>query len=165
MNSISLLTSLRRPRARRSRRQPESAARSGRARDLPRLTRPLCDCAIHAYYVLARPRTTSADAPRNPGMLAPSQQKAQKNQNKSRKTKEKPFGPWPSLPSAVFYTRVITKVTKVQSKTLFTTFDHSNQNHHHPPPRIVIRRGYPWADQFGSLRPRTDLSNTLLSSE
>ena len=25
----------------------------------------------------------------------------QKNQNKSRKTKEKPFGPWPSLPSAV----------------------------------------------------------------
>ncbi len=41
------------------------------------------------------------DAPRNPSKLAPSQQKDQKNQNKSRKTKEKPFGPWPSLPSAV----------------------------------------------------------------
>ena len=62
----------------RTRRLPESTTRSGRARDLPRLTRPRCDCAIHAYYALARPRTTSTDAPRNPSKLAPSQQKDQK---------------------------------------------------------------------------------------
>jgi hypothetical protein len=58
-----------------------------------------------APYLLERTRTTSTDAPRSPSMLAPSQQKDQTNQtnpDKSRKTKEKPFGPWPSLPSAVF---------------------------------------------------------------
>jgi hypothetical protein len=34
-------------------------------------------------------------------MLAPSQQKDQKNQTNPEKMKENPFGPWPSLPSAV----------------------------------------------------------------
>jgi hypothetical protein len=37
----------------------ESAARSGRARDVSRLMRPLSDCAIHTYsHDLARPRRT-----------------------------------------------------------------------------------------------------------
>ena len=87
INSIqfSLLTSLTDAR---TRRLPESTARSGRARDLSRLTRPLCDCAIHTYYVLARPRTTSTDAPRNPSMLVPSQQKNQTNQ-KNQKNERK----------------------------------------------------------------------------
>ena len=42
-------------------------------------------------YVLARPRTTSTDAPRNlnPSMLVPSQQKDQKNQKKIQKNERK----------------------------------------------------------------------------
>jgi hypothetical protein len=69
-------------------------------------------------YVLARPRTTSTDAPRNPSMLAPSQQKVQENQNKSRKTKEKPFGPWPSLPSAVLVFRRVLSHAETTRKGL-----------------------------------------------
>jgi hypothetical protein len=37
-------------------------------------------------YVLARPRTTSTDAPRNPSMLAPSQQKKSKQVKKRKKS-------------------------------------------------------------------------------
>ncbi len=56
----------------RTRRLPESTARSSRARShglTGPLTVRLCD-----PYVLARPRTISTDAPKNPSMLAPSQQ-------------------------------------------------------------------------------------------
>jgi hypothetical protein len=98
----SVLTFLRRPRARRTRRLPESTSRSGRARSHgltgPRGVR-LCD-----PYVLARPRTISTDAPKKPKQARAGQvSKKIEKSNKSRKTKEKPFGPWPSLPSAVLF--------------------------------------------------------------
>ena len=73
----------------RTRRLPESTSRSGRARSHG-LTGPLsvrlCD-----PYVLARPRTTSTDAPRNlnPSMLVPSQQKDQKDQKNPEKRENK----------------------------------------------------------------------------
>ena len=51
-----------------------------------------------APYLLARPRTTSTDAPRSPSMLAPSQQKVQKNQNKSRKRKKSLLDPGRHFP-------------------------------------------------------------------
>jgi hypothetical protein len=82
--SITLLTSLKDAR---TRRLPESTPKSSRARSHG-LTGPpsvrLCD-----QYVLARPRTTSTDAARNPSMLAPSQQKVQNHQNKSRNEDQK----------------------------------------------------------------------------
>ena len=46
-------------------------------------------------YVLARPRTTSTDAPRNPSKLAPSQQKDQKNQTNPEKRKKILLDPLP----------------------------------------------------------------------
>ena len=71
MNSISLLTSLKDAR---TRRLPESTARSGRARDLPRRGR----CAI----VQSMRTTTSHDldgrSKKKPSKLAPSQQKDRK---------------------------------------------------------------------------------------
>ena len=73
----------------RTRRLPESTARSSRARSHGlTLSVRLCD-----PYVLARPRTTSTDAPRNlnPSMLVPSQQKDQKNQKKIQKNERKSF--------------------------------------------------------------------------
>ena len=106
----------------RTRRLPESTARSSRARSHGlTLSVRLCD-----PYVLARPRTTSTDAPRSPKCsrqvskkIRNSKQKIRKTReteriektsakrskksNNSRKMKEKPCGPWPSLPSAVFF--------------------------------------------------------------
>ena len=80
INSIQVLTFLKDAR---TRRLPESTSRSGRARSHG-LTGPLsvrlCD-----PYVLARPRTTSTNAPRNPSMLVPSQQKNQTNPEKRKK--------------------------------------------------------------------------------
>ncbi len=64
----------------------------------------VCDCAIHTYSHDSRDGRTSHDldeSSKTPSMLAPSQQKDRKKSNKPRKPKENPFGPWPSLPSAV----------------------------------------------------------------
>jgi hypothetical protein len=49
-------------------------------------------------YVLALPRTTSTDAPRNPSKLAPSQQKDQKNQTNPEKRKKSLLDPGRHFP-------------------------------------------------------------------
>jgi hypothetical protein len=93
---------LRRPRARRTRRLPESAARSGWARELSRLTRvtrPLCDStAAIVQSIRVTYRTTSHDLDGGSKKLepkhAPSRAKSVKRSKKFKqieKTKEKPF--------------------------------------------------------------------------
>ena len=53
-------------------------------------------------YVLARHRTTSTDAPRNPTKLAPSQQKDQKNQTNPEKRKKSLLDPGRHFPVPYF---------------------------------------------------------------
>jgi hypothetical protein len=98
-NSISLLTSLKDARTRRL------TARSSRARSHG-LTGPLCDGAHLTYsHELARPLYTPRRTLQEAQTCSPTSvrrsEKANKNPENSRKAKENPFGPWPSLPSAV----------------------------------------------------------------
>ena len=63
-----------------------------------------------APYLLARPRTTSTDAHRNPSMLVPSQQKDQKNQKKIQKNERKSF-----------WTLAVTSQCRIKTKRIVVT--------------------------------------------